>query len=249
MKILQIIVYILLVVSLIGCGGRTEEFEYLDLTGKSSSQGKAGTQGEGEAFRPESPPGGWIRSISFSKHLRKDGTALKIKVETTTPMEEDQHFSYIYWKNGKKQEETSNDTLSPKSYKKGDIIFADVIFYQEGQILEQRRSEMLQITNSSPIIEDVIIPDIEGPGVYHIIVKAHEPDGDKITFSLEDNPLPGRLKINPATGSVTCSLGKKIPPEKMKFIIKADDGDGGITKKAVTITFKIREPENNQEEE
>ena len=98
---------------------------------------------------------------------------MKFKVETTKPLGEDQYFSYIYWKNQKKVIETPLDTLPPTAYKKGDLVYVDVALYQEGRILEQRRSEMLQIANSFPVIKEVNIPEIDGPGVYRIFVKAH----------------------------------------------------------------------------
>lgn len=245
MKQIGIIGCVLLIVSLIGCGG--DQFDNTDknsVTGKASPRRKA--RGEADNLevqkRPKRPPKGWIKNISFSKKLGQDGTALKVGVETTQPLEESHYFSYIYWRNGTKIEETPLDSLSPASYNKGDVIFADVVLHNEGEIIEQRRSEMLQVENSSPIINKVNIPEIDGPGIYRIYVKAKDPDGDKITFSLAGDPLPEGLKIDPGSGTITCILGEKPPPEKMKFTITADDGDKGITKKIVTITFKITKP-------
>jgi hypothetical protein len=249
MKQLEIFACVLLMVGLIGCAGGADEIESNISTGQASSQGK--TRGEADDLRPQQrpkgPPEGWIKKISFTKQLGKEGTALKFKVETTKPLGEDQYFSYIYWKNQEKVIETPLDTLPPTAYKKGDLVYVDVALYQQGQILEQRRSELLQIENSSPVIKEVKIPGINGPGVYRIIVKARDPDGDKITFSLTGDPLPEGLHIDPRSGMVTYILGENTPPENMKFTITADDGDKGITKKVVTITFNITKPVENQE--
>jgi hypothetical protein len=231
-------------VSLIGCGSGADDENNLS-TGQASSQRKA-RDGAGDLSpqqRPKGPPEGWIKKISYSI----DGTALKFSVETTKPLEENQRISYIYWKNGKKILESPKNTLPPTSYKKKDVIFVDVQLQQEGQLLEQRRSKRLVIGNSSPIINEVNIPDIDGPGIYRIFIKARDPDGDKITFSLAGDPLPGGLEIDPHSGTVTCILGENAPPENMKFTITADDGDKGLTKKAVTITFDITRPGENQE--
>ena len=178
MKRLGIFICVLLMISLIGCGGGADEIESNISTGPASSQQKDKDEaGEPAQQRPKGPPQGWIKNISFSKQLGKDGTALKFKVETTKPLEENQYLSYIYWKNQKKIMETPQDTLPPTVYKKGDLVYVDVALYQQGQILEQRRSELLQIENSSPVIKEVKIPGIDGPGVYRIIVKARDPDG------------------------------------------------------------------------
>ena len=245
---IYVCICMLLMIILIGCGGGTDEIDTNLGTGKVSSQKKDRHEpGEQTPIRPEAPPAGWIKKISFSKKVMKEGTALKFKVETTKPLEEDQYLSYIYWKNQEKILETPQDTLPPTVYKKGDLVYADVTLFQQGQILEQRRSELLQIENSSPLIKEVRIPEIDGPGIYRIIVKAQDPDGDKITYSLTGDPLPEGLEINPRTGVITYTLGENAPPEKIKFIITADDGDKGIAKKIVTITFNLTRAAENQE--
>jgi len=248
MKRLGIFICVLLMVSLIGCGSGADEENNLS-TGPASSREKTGDEAGNltPEQRPKGPPEGWIKKISFTKQPGKEGTALKFKVETTKPLGEDQYFSYIYWNNQEKIIETPLDTLPPTAYKKGDLVYVDVALYQEGRILEQRRSEMLQIENSFPVIKEVKIPEIDGPGIYRIIVKAQDPDGDKITFSLTGDPLPDGLQIDPQNGSVTYILGENAPPENIKFTITADDGDKGITKKAVTITFNITRPGENLE--
>jgi hypothetical protein len=247
MKRLGIYASVLLMIILIGCGGRSNETETDINKEQVSSRQDHGDEEESPAQqRPKAPPTGWIKKISVSQQLEKEGTALIFKVKTTKPMTEDQYLSFIYWRNQEKITETPLNRLSPKDYKKGDLIYADVALYQEGQILERRRSELLQIKNSSPLIEAVRIPEIDGPGTYHIAVKAKDPDGDRITFSLEGNPLPQGLRIDPDSGTVTYVLGKVPPPEQVQFTITADDGDKGITKKKVTITFNITNPEENQ---
>jgi len=248
MKRLRLFICVLLVISLMGCGGGADESDTDISTGPASSQKKDKDKARGPARkRPKPPSGGWIKKISFSKELGKDGTALKFKVETTKPLEENQYLSYSYWNNQEKIMETAKDTLPPTAYKKGDLVYVNVALYQEGQLLEQRRSEMLQIENSSPVIKKVEIPDVQGPGVYRIMVKALDPDGDKITFSLTGDPLPEGLVIDPRSGTVTYILGENAPPGNIKFTITADDGDKGITKKIVTINFDITRAEENQE--
>jgi hypothetical protein len=248
MKRLRLFICVLVVISLIGCGGGADEIDTDISTGPASSQQKDKDKARELARqRPKGPPEGWIKNISFTKQRTKDGTALKFKVETTKPLEKNQYFYYIYWKNQKKIIKTKNDTLPPTAYKKGDLVYVDVVLYQGDQILEGRRSDKILIANSSPLIKEVKIPEIEGPGVYRIFVKAQDPDGDKMTFSLEGDPLPDGLVINPHSGTITYILGEKAPPENIKFTITADDGDKGITKKLVTLDFDLTNPEENQE--
>jgi hypothetical protein len=247
MKQILTIACILLMLSLSGCGG-AGDYENQGLNRDSaSSREKARRRVEAADLRPEErpvkPPRGWIQKISFLKKPGKKGTQLKIRVQTAIPLEENHYYSYIYWKNGEKLEKTKRNTLPHSAFKKGDLIFVDVILHQDDEIVEQRRSDMLHITNSSPVIEEVEIPEIEGPGIYRFPVKAQDPDGDKITFTMQGKALPEELTIDPTTGTITFSPTEKAPPKKIKFTITADDGDGGIAKKAVSITIKINKPE------
>lgn len=223
-----------------------------DQTVTTGAPGPAG----GLPGKIKAPPEGWIKRAYFSYPKNKAGRSLKINVETKIPKTENQYFSYVYWKNGKAVEKGKENTLKTTTYKKGDVIFADVLLHQDGQELERKRSEMIQVANTSPIIKEVAIPEIVGPETYIITVKAEDNDKDKITFSLlnvpDSDPLPegSEMKIDPATGTVTCVLGEKPPPGKLKFIIAADDGDGGVAKKVVTIPFKVYgEPAKNKNAE
>lgn len=244
MKRSGIYVCTLLMIILIGCGGRSDDYD-TDI-GKTPSQKRDRNKRLEQAQKTNRPPEGWIKKITFSKKLKKKGTALVFKVETRKPLEENQYLSYTYWKNQEKILETPENTLPPTAYKKGDLVYVDVTLFQEGQILEQKRSELLQMENSSPIIKEVKIPEIDGPGVYRIIVKAEDPDNDKITFSLAGDNLPQGLKIDPNSGMITYILGENAPPENLKFTITADDGDKGITKKIVTIKFALTRTGENR---
>lgn len=248
MKRLGIIcVCVLLMVSLIGCSPGAEKENILTKNPNPDSSKKK-SEDLTPVKKPKGPPQGWIKKISISKQQEKEGTALKIKVDTNKPLEKKHYLSYKYWKNGAVIMESETDTLAPAVYKKGDLIFVDVVLNYDDQVVEQRRSEMLQIENSSPIIKQVNIPGIEGPGIYRMYVKAGDPDGDEITFSLAGDPLHQGLEIDPQSGTVTLVLDEKNPPpEEMKFTIVADDGDKGIAKKLVTIKFNITRQEENQE--
>ncbi len=257
--LVAVTVVLILMLGTAGCGnGESDEsFKVLKRSEKKKptrqKRDKDETTGDDSSKKIKAPPKGWIKRAYFSPQKGKDGISLKIKVETVIPVEENQNFSYIYWKNGRKIGEKKGDTLDPSSYKKGDSIFPDVLCHREDQVLQRKRSEMIHVPNTSPIIKDVKIPPIIGPGTYNITVKAEDIDGDKLTFSLL--PAPGaaplpegsKLQIDPATGIVTCTLGEKPPPEKIKFIIAAKDGDKGTAKKAVTISFKIHQTPGKEE--
>ena len=168
--------------------------------------------------------------------MARADAAIKINVETREPIEENQYLSFIYWRNGKKFTETNEDTLPPFSFKKGDVIYTDVLLYQDGQLIEKKRTKMIRIKNSRPVIKEVKFPEVKGPGTYTLNVIAEDRDKDQLTFSLEKEELPVDVQVDRSTGVITCILDKKTP-EILKFIIVVDDGDGGVEKKVLTMKF------------
>jgi hypothetical protein len=177
-----------------------------------------------------------IKKVYNSPRTARVEAAIKINVETREPMEANQYLSFIYWRNGKKFAETNEDTLPPFSFKKGDVIYTDVLLYQDGELIEKKRTQMIRIKNSKPVIKEVIFPEVKGPGTYTLKVIAEDRDKDKLTFSLEKEELPVDVQVDPSTGVITCILDKKTP-EILSFIVVVDDGDAGVEKKVLTMKF------------
>lgn len=179
-----------------------------------------------------------IRTVDISPRPLHADDDIKIKVKTAAPLKENQSFKYKFWKNRNAMEETTEPTLPANTCKKKDVIFADVTLSEDGAMVARKRTAMVPILNSPPVIEEVTMPEITGQGTYEFKVKAKDADNDEMTFSLELGKESADLdaEIDPATGNVTCNLTEN-PPEILKFTIIADDGDGGITKKIVSMRF------------
>jgi hypothetical protein len=247
--ILLMLMLLLMMISvtagLVSCSGQTDydddESTSTELTNQKkrdqTSPARTSTRTSLKSSPRQSIPGtGMIKKVYYASRIARAGSKMKIKVETTEPLKENQYLSFIWWRNGKKLEETQEATLPISSFKKGDVIFTDVLLYQDNQLIERKRTEMVQIVNSRPVIKEVIFPQVKGPGTYTLKVKAEDPDGDPLTFSIEKEALPVDVQINPSTGVVTCILDENTP-EILKFIIGVDDGSGVKTKKVVTMNF------------
>jgi hypothetical protein len=180
--------------ALTACGGSSsddlsQDDRYEQVRAERERAKKEREQREEESLvKPDAPAKNWIKRAFFTPHKVKAGMALNIKIEGILPSKPGAncYYSYIYWKNGEMlMDETRVDTLTPENYKKGDVVYADVQLYMDGEVIEKKRSEMVEIVNSSPIIHEDKIPKMEGPGAYEITVKATDIDGDAITFSLK----------------------------------------------------------------
>lgn len=215
---------------------------------KENESGDTYSQIDGEPVDSEKTvkPGGMLKKVSISpKKIRVDSTTT-IEVETAAPLEDNQYLAYIVWKNSKALEETKEATVPPNTFKKHTILFADVLLYENEQLIAKKRTEMYVVLNSPPEIEEVILPEIKGPGTYKFTVKAKDADNDNLTFSLEMAKPEGEdeaetmplvdAQIDASSGEVTCTLDENLP-DSFKFIIAANDGDGGITKKIVSMRF------------
>ncbi len=246
--LLTAILTLTVTVGLVSCSGKTDE--YTDTSTDRSNDkiknkrdertGPARTRNEKSRddsnTRQRVPKKKLIKKVYYSSRAGDADSAMKVNVETNEPLQENHHFSFIHWKNGNKIVETNEDTLLASSLKKGDFIFSDVLLYQDEQLIEKKRTEIVQIKNSRPVIKDVIFPDVKGPGTYTLNVKAEDADGDQLTFSLENEELPVDVQVDPSTGVITCILDKKTPGI-LTFIIVVDDGNGGVAKKVLTLRF------------
>jgi hypothetical protein len=197
--------------------------------------------------KPKTPPGGWFKSVKLVPQKTEEGAALKINVETTRPLdtEKQEYLAYVFWKNNQGSGEHKEGLIPASYYKRGDLVFAEVVYYRQENVVARMRSEPLFVENTSPVIKSIAVPDIDGPGTYTFKVTGADKDGDKLTYTLapgtEGEKLPGGFSINGSTGLVTFVLAEdqKLPPT-LKFIINANDGGGGVAKKAVTLTFSSK---------
>lgn len=243
--LMLLLAMILVTAGLVSCSSRTDydddESTSTDLTSQKkhdrTSPARTSTRTRINSSTTQSKPGtGMIKKAYYASQIARADSEMKIKVETREPLKENQYLSFICWKNGKKMKETQEDTLPPSSFKKGDVLFTDVLLYQDNQLIAKKRTETIQIVNSRPVIKEVILPQVKGPGTYTLKVKAEDPDRDPLTFSLEKEALPVDVQIDPSTGVITCTLDENTP-EILRFVIGVDDGGGGKIKKVVTMNF------------
>jgi hypothetical protein len=229
---------------LISCSGKTDEDIYKDnkkedraSRGRTSTSKQTGAEKSRESSATQMVPRKTlIKKVYHSPQAGRADAEMKIIVETTEPIKENQYISFIHWKNGKKSPETGKDTFPPFSFKKGEATFSDVLLYQDGELIEMKRTDIIQIANSKPVIKEVIFPEVRGPGTYTLEVIAEDGDKDQLTFSLEKEELPVDVQVDPSTGVITCILDKDTP-EVLRFIIVVNDGDGGVAKKVITQKF------------
>jgi hypothetical protein len=257
-KVLRLLLLLLIVVGLAACGGGDEapgdtsdikKYDRAQTARKQAEQQDETYQYQEdydteEEKEPERKKG-LISAADISPGILRVDSDITVKVKTAEPLEENQYLIYKTWKNKELLEETKDPPQFPAfTFKKHDVLFTEVTLYEENQLIAKKRTNMLQVLNSPPVIEQVTLPDVQGPGTYEFVVTAKDIDDDQITFSLEADDLQVDAQIDPDTGTVTCILDDN-PPESIKFTIVADDGDRGVTKKIVFMRF-FRRPKKQE---
>ena len=112
------------------------------------------------------------------------------------------------------------------SIKRGDKISVKIVPF-DGEAYGRPIILTNEVRNLPPVfIEDSRV-NFDGH-VWTTQIKASDPDGDTLTYSIKDAP-PG-MTINPATGGISWN----VPPEftgKASFTVSVNDGHGGETVK------------------
>jgi len=201
---------------------------------------------------------GWIKRVRLVPQKNGKDFFWKIDVKTAKKLKENQHLTYVYFVNHEKSPERGENLIPISVVKKGDFLSAEVFFNQDDTVLQRKRTAPFLVGNMAPVIESVTIPKINGPGIYTFTVVASDHDEDAITFTLEpptgQKTLDSHLQIDASTGTVSYTLTEEAKPKELRFIITADDGDGGKAKKIVTVPFKQKtviqkkEPEPEESE-
>jgi hypothetical protein len=176
-----------------------------------------------------SPPE--ITSVNFMPETFKPGDdALSVGAEATDPDGDAVSLSYEWIINGQSVGTGSRLEAKPK---RGDKIFIKVIPF-DGTDYGSAVTMEKTIVNMPPVIFENKEGGFDG-STYSYQVKASDPDGDTLTYSLESPPAG--MTIDPSSG-----LLKWVVPQEFKGVknatINVNDGNGGNTKYSITITIK-----------
>ncbi|NWF75077.1 MAG: cadherin-like domain-containing protein [Nitrospirae bacterium] len=159
-----------------------------------------------------------------------------IKIEAVTLDKEDDPVTISYqW--------SKNETLLPietstlkvtEEFKRGDKISVRLIPY-DGKTYGNPLTLNIVIANASPVIqpsEDML--NIKG-SFYSYRVKASDPDGDKLTYTLKT--APSGMTINTATGQIQWSIPTDFRGEA-PVSVSVTDGQGGEVLQSFTLEVK-----------
>lgn len=174
-----------------------------------------------------------VKNIEFSPPSPTVRDNIKVIANAVDPEGDPVHLRYAWFVDSVQVEGIEGDTL-PNSYlKKGASVVVEVIPSDDESTGPSLVSQEITIANSPPKITSVP-PDSVSGNRYTYQVIATDPDGDPITFLLENSPEG--MSINPKTGLLNWQFR---PEEKgeYSFTVIAEDIDGARATQTITLGY------------
>ena len=186
---------------------------------------------ESSAVTANQPPR--VTAVDATPSYPKIGEPFKVTATATDPDGDEITFEYQWFKNNELLSEKS-DTLTLKEFKRGDQIQVNII-PSDGKTTGSMGMIKVTIGNSPPEITSTA-----GEGRYEdrkfiYQVKAKDPEGDPITFSLKT--APKGMAIDSKTGLITWNVPVDFKGRASVEVNAADDHGGGAVQ---SFSFELK---------
>lgn len=244
-KILITVSYIAFLIS--GCKGKEEKQAFVtppsqeqqEKAGPSVAPGPATS--EPSPLSPEvasdTPPR--VTSLKVSPETPVAGDKVRAIVETFDKEGDGVTVEYNWSKNNAPLFEASDTLTLSEEFKRGDKITVTAV-PDDGKRKGNPVSANLFVANSLPVIKPSQETYRFEGREYSYHIKATDPDGDPLTYSLKS--APQGMSINPTTGLISWN----VPPDfkgKANVVVSVTDGHGGEALQSFTIEIR---PEQRQ---
>ena len=174
-----------------------------------------------------------LSSLSVDFDHAAQGRQLRAKAEVLDPDDDEVSLTYRWRKNETVVKEGEDSTLSVAGLTSRDVIDVEVTASDGNTNGATTLSGRFTMSNSSPTI--LSSPSLATTGdVYEYVVQANDPDGDPLTYTLEEAP-PG-MSIGEQTGRIHWSV---TPEAKGTYRIKvvAQDPKGGFASQSFELSI------------
>lgn len=163
-------------------------------------------KGEGAPYRVETVVGNTppeVTRVVFEPDQVRIGDRLHAKVEGLDADQDPIRYTYKWWRNTLPVAEGDQNTLDTTGFARDDTIVVEATPHDAAGRGKPKYSEPITIGNSPPTITSVP-PTTVTKGRYEYAVTAVDPDGDRLTYTLDAAP-PG-MTIEKTTGRIEWQL-------------------------------------------
>ncbi len=179
-----------------------------------------------------------VKSIRIERISGTDtGNGFRAIVEATDPDGDVISFRYQWKLDGEEIPGATDEILEwREGFKRGSIISISVIPF-DGQDEGVWNAEgSYTIPNSPPIITSEPVQPVED-GKFSYTIKAEDPDGDPIEYTLKNAPIG--MTLEPATGLITWDFGEAGTGQHIVEIV-VTDSEGAKTSQTLTLNIAPR---------
>ena len=178
-----------------------------------------------------------ITSLDLSPRIPVAGDKIKAIVTTFDNEGDTVNLTYEWSRDGVKLPEGSDTLPVTKDFKRGDKIMLRVI-PDDGDRKGNPLSIVITIANAAPVLRLSQEPLRLNGGLYTYQVKATDPDGDELTYTLKESP--DGMTIDPKKGFIQW----KVPPDftgTSSHTVSVTDGHGGETTGTFVIEIQAKQ--------
>jgi hypothetical protein len=190
-------------------------------------------QQTGESKPSEESSAKIVKSVKIFPQNPTALDALKTEIAVNNEKGGIINYKYLWLINNKIVPDSDSEMLNPGAFKKDDIVSVRVIPYKYGVEKAFTESSPVLIQNAAPALE-MKSQQQKAAAVIELQLAASDPDGDKITFALEEPRIEGMV-LDANSGKITFTP-KKLEKGIYKFKASASDSSGG----KVTKDFEIK---------
>lgn len=162
-----------------------------------------------------------VDSVRLTPGVVLPGTRLKAEVEASDPDGDLVMLDYEWKRNSQIIAEAVTEELDTTSFAKGDLVTVGITPFDGKEKGESKRSLPVIILNRPPEITS-FPPSAATDGKYVYEVVAEDPDGDRLTFSLET--APSGMTIDAESGRVEWNFPTDVTGSFAVRVI-VSDGD------------------------
>lgn len=173
----------------------------------------------------------FVASVGLPDQV-KPGDVVKVEADIKDPDNDEVHVRYRWWKNQDLVAETEVPSLETTGYVRGDVLRVSVVPRDAGGEGKEISPPPVVIGNSPPRFTSKPLP-VTQRGLYQYRPTAVDPEGDPISFELQNAP-PG-MTIDKTIGVISW----KIPADlsgAYRIRVVAEDGQGGSSSQEFELT-------------
>ncbi len=183
-----------------------------------------------------------ISSLSVRPQPAKPGDKLEVLVEADDPDHDRFELSFRWWRNGTVVKEGNEAVLDTKGFSPKDIVIVEVTSQDRTGTSKPRKSDPFALGNSPPTIMSTPSAAV-GRERFEYVVKAIDPEGDRIHYRLEISP-PG-MTIEAETGHIAWQIAPElIGTHKVRVV--AEDIEGGTAFQEFDVTLPNLTPSKSE---